>query len=101
VSEARLPVRKIREVLQLKAEGFSDREIAVSIRSARLSWRLLIETDEAALHEQLYRRAVPLSGTPHPDFAHLHRELLRSGVTRLLLWEEHKAVHPDGWQYRG
>jgi transposase len=113
VGQARLPVRKIREVLRLKAEGFSDRQIAVSIGSARstvqecirrareagLPWPLPGEIDESVLHAQLYRRAVPLSRTPQPDFAHLHRELARRGVTRLLLWEEYKAAHPDGWQY--
>jgi transposase len=25
--------------------------------------------------------------------------LRRRGVTRLLLWEEYKSAHPDGWQY--
>jgi DNA-binding NarL/FixJ family response regulator len=35
VGQARLPVRKIREVLRLKAEGFSDRQIGVAIGSAR------------------------------------------------------------------
>ena len=54
---------------------------------------------EAALHARMYRRAVPLSRTPRPDFAYLHEELRRRGVTRLLLWEEYKAAHPDGWQY--
>ena len=106
-------MRKIREVLRLKAEGFSDRQIAVAIGGARstvqecirrarevgLSWPLPLEIDESALHAQLYRRAVPLSRTPQPDFAELHRELQRRGVTRLLLWEEYKAVHADGWQY--
>jgi len=106
-------VRKIREVLRLKAEGFSDRQIAVSIGSARstvqecirrardagLLWPLPSEIDESALHAQLYRRAVPLSRTPQPDFTVLHRELSRRGVTRLLLWEEYKAAHADGWQY--
>ena len=113
MGQARLPVRKIREVLRLKAAGFSDRQIAASIGSARstvqecirraraasLSWPLPPELDEPALHAQLYRRAVPLSRTPQPDFAHLHRELARRGVTRLLLWEEYKSAHPDGWQY--
>lgn len=113
MGQARLPVRKIREVLRLKAEGFSDRQIAASIGSARstvqecirrareaeLAWPLPVELDEAALHARLYRRAVPLSRTPQPDFAYLHRELARRGVTRLLLWEEYKAAHPDGWQY--
>jgi transposase len=36
---------------------------------------------------------------PLPDFAHVHRELGRPGVTRLLLWQEYKAQHPDGLQY--
>jgi transposase len=106
-------VRKIREVLRLKAEGFSDREVARAIGSARstvqecvrrarlagIAWPLGAELDEAALHARLYRRALPLSRTPAPDFAHLHAELARRGVTRLLLWEEYKAAHPDGWQY--
>ena len=113
MGQARLPVRKIREVLRLKAEGFSDRQIAMAIGSARstvqecirrareaeLIWPLPADADESVLHAQLYRRAVPLSRTPRPDFAHLHRELARRGVTRLLLWEEYKATHPDGWQY--
>jgi len=113
VGQARLPVRKIREVLRLKAEGFSDRQIAMAIGSARstvqecirrareagLVWPLPADADESRLHAQLYRRTVPLSRTPRPDFAHLHRELARRGVTRLLLWEEYKAAHPDGWQY--
>jgi transposase len=106
-------VRKIREVLRLKADGFSDRQIGAAIGSARstvqecarrareagISWPLVPEMTEAALHERMYRRAVPLSRTPRPDFAYLHAELRRRGVTRLLLWEEYKAAHPDGWQY--
>jgi hypothetical protein len=106
-------VRKIREVLRLKAEGFSDRQIAAAIGSARstvqecvrrareagLIWPLPPTMDEAALHARMYRRVVPLSRTPRPDFAYLHEELRRRGVTRLLLWEEYKAAHPDGWQY--
>jgi transposase len=113
VGQERLPVRKIREVLRLKAEGFSDRQIAAAIGSARstvqecvrrardagITWPLGPALDEAALHERMYRRAVPLSRTPRPDFAYLHAELRRRGVTRLLLWEEYKSTHPDGWQY--
>lgn len=111
MGQQRLPVRKIREVLRLKAEGFSDRQIGAAIGSARstvqeclrrarkagLSWPLQLE--EAALHAQLYRRTVPLSRTPRPDFAYLHAELRRRSVTRVLLWEEYKAAQPDGWQY--
>ena len=106
-------MRKIREVLRLKAEGFSDRQIAAAIGSARstvqecvhrardagVTWPLPPAMDEAALHAMLYKRVVPLSRTPRPDFSYLHAELRRRGVTRLLLWEEYKSAHPDGWQY--
>lgn len=65
------------------------------------SWRDLAlppTMDEATLRARMYRRVVPLSRTPRPDFAYLHEELRRRGVTRLLLWEEYKAAYPDGWQ---
>jgi transposase len=113
VAQQRLPVRKIREVLRLKAAGFSDRKIAAAIGSARstvqecvrraqaagLGWPLSEDLDESALQERLYRRSVPLSYRPEPDFAHLHAELARPGVTRLLLWQEYKTAAPEGWQY--
>ena len=113
MAQQRLPVRKIREVLRLKAAGLSDRKIAAAIGSARstvqecvrrarevgLGWPLADDLDEAALHARLYQRCVPLSQRPQPDFAHVRRELSRAGVTRFLLWEEYKAAHPEGWQY--
>ncbi len=113
MAQQRLPVRKIREVLRLKAAGFSDRKIAAAIGSARSTvqecvrrahaagtvWPLSEDLDENALQARLYRRAVPLSRHPAPDFAQLHAELARPGVTRLLLWQEYKAARPDGWQY--
>ena len=34
-----------------------------------------------------------------PDWAHVHAELRRKGVTLSLLWQEDKAEHPDGLQY--
>lgn len=114
MAQQRLPMRKIREVLRLKFEaGLSDSKIAAAIGSARstvqgclrrtkdagISWPLREEFDEAALQARLYRREVPLSRSPLPDFATLAAELKRPGVTRLLLWQEYKAAHPDGWQY--
>jgi transposase len=36
---------------------------------------------------------------PQPDWAAMHRELRRPGVTLQLLWEEYRAVHPDGYGY--
>lgn len=113
MAQQRLPVRKIREVLRLKAAGLSDRKIAAAIGSARstvqecisraaragLVWPLADDLDEQALHARLYRRSVPLSHRPQPDFAQVRAELARAGVTRLLLWQEYKAAQPQGWQY--
>jgi transposase len=36
---------------------------------------------------------------PQPDWAAIHRELRRPGVTLQLLWEEHRSVYPDGYGY--
>ncbi|HLF31856.1 MAG TPA: IS21 family transposase [Xanthomonadales bacterium] len=107
-------MRKIREVLRLSFEsGLSAGRIAAAIGSARstvqeclrrcreagVGWPLPEGLDEAALQARLYQRAVPLARNPAPDFAELHAELKRPGVTRLLLWQEYKAAQPDGWQY--
>ena len=107
-------MRKIREVLRLKFEaGLSDSQIAAAVGSARstvqaclrrskdagIGWPLPEALDEAALQARLYRREAPLGRSPLPDFATLQSELKRPGVTRLLLWQEYKAAHPEGWQY--
>ena len=36
---------------------------------------------------------------PQPDWPAIHRELRRPGVTLGLLWEEHRAIHADGYGY--
>ena len=107
-------MRKIREVLRLKFEArLSDRQIAKAIGSARSTVQECLrrardagfagplppELDELTLQARLYQREVALSRTPQPDFAHLHAELKRPGVTRLLLWQEYKGARPEGWQY--
>ena len=108
-------MRKLREILRLQAEGVSERQIAVAIgvvrstvqlclrraRDAGIDWSLAEALTESEFNERLYRREAPSAfGTtrPLPDFAKLNAELARPGVTRLLLWQEYKACHPDGWQ---
>ncbi len=101
MAQARLSVRKIREVLRLKSEGrLSDRQIAAVLGSARstvqeclrrarlagLSWPLPELADEE-LHERLYPRAPQVPRYPTPDFAAIQRELATKGVTRMLLWQ--------------
>ena len=106
-------MRKIREILRLRAAGKSQRQIALSVgigqstvgdyltraRLAGVSWPTAL--DDAALERALYppRPAVPTAERPQPDWACVHRELKRKGVTLFLLWEEYKADHPDGFHY--
>lgn len=107
-------MRKIREVLRLRFEaGLGDRRIAQAIGSARstvqeclrrandagITWPLPAGLDDEQLYRRLYQRTVVPTAVPAPDFAKLQQELKRPGVTRLLLWQEYKAAHPDGWQY--
>jgi transposase len=50
-------------------------------------------------HARLYPLTAPPPRYPTPDFAAIQRELATKGVTRMLLWQEYKAQHPDGCQY--
>jgi transposase len=107
-------MRKIREVLRLKFEaGLSERVIAQAVacsrsalqeclkraRTAGIGWPLPADLDEAALHERLYPREPLPSLRPEPDWAWVHEELARPGVTKLLLWQELKAKTPEGLGY--
>lgn len=107
-------MRKIREVLRLTAAGVTGRQVALSVGVARstvgdclrraadagLSWPLPDGLDEAELERRVYPPAPPRSDTPAvPDWAKLHAELARKGVTLFLLWREYKAQQADGYPY--
>ena len=111
----RLPMRKIREALRLRADGFSGRQVAQSLSLGRatisdyfrraeivsLGWPLPNDLSDGDLERLLFpRSAGDVQGSyPQPDWALVHRELRRKGVTLALLWEEYRAVHPDGYGY--
>ena len=108
-------MRKIREVLRLrydaglgiraisrsvKASPSTVREYLVRAKLQGLSWPLADSLDDARLLQRLY--PTPASSSrrlPPPEWSKVHRELRRKGVTLALLWEEYKAVHPQGMQY--
>ena len=108
-------MRKIRDILRLKYEAhFGDRQIAAAIDSSRstvleclrrcrvagIAWPLPETLDESALIAKLYRRGAPAQRVGvEPDFALVHRERARRGVTRDLLWREYKSAQPQGVQY--
>ncbi len=112
----RSAMRKIREVLRLSlADGLSRRQVGVATglpyttvadhlaraRAAGLDWPLPDDLDDAALEARLFSSAAlpPGPARPLPDWADVHRELRRKGVTLQLLWFEYKERHPDGYQY--
>jgi hypothetical protein len=103
-------MRKIRDVLRLRASGLSKRKIAASlgigataagdcIRRAQRAG-LTEDLSEDTLEQHLYppTNNAAKEQRPQPDWRIVHRELRRKGVT-LLLWEEYRAVHPDGYGY--
>lgn len=111
----RLSMRKSKEILRLKwAVGVSDAAASRSCHVARstvadcirrataagLSWPLPDDMDDVRLEALLYPPPAPSSyQRPLPDLPHVHQEMKRKGVTLFLLWQEHKAQHPDGFQY--
>ena len=117
MSQQRLPMRKVRDVLRLKAVGLGKRKIAASLgvsatavggclrraRDAGIAWPLAEEMTDAALDVRLYPASAALAELaarrPLPDWPTIHRELKRPGVTLQLLWEEHRGAHPDGYGY--
>ena len=111
----RLPMCKIREALRLKAAGLARRQIAVSLgvgrttvgeyleraKRAGFSWPLPDDLDDAALEQRLFSSVAspPTQARPQPDWAYIHRELRKRPVTLMLLWEEYRAVHMQGYGY--
>jgi transposase len=108
-------MRKVRDVLRLSAAGLSKRKIAASLgmsataardciwraRRAGLAWPLPADLTDAELECRLYPPSTVAARDrrPQPEWAAVHGELRRPGVTLQLLWEEHRAVHPDGYGY--
>ena len=111
----RLSMRKIREVLRLRAQGLSDRKIARSVNVSRtavrrmreraeeagVGWPLPEELADSALEALLYPPIPHPSIQPRavPQWSYIHQELRRPAVTLQLLWLEYKATHPEGYQY--
>ena len=116
MSQKRLSMRRIRELLRLKHElGRSHREIAESLgvanstvseyvrraAAAGIVWPLPERLDDAALEAALYPTPPPSRvRRPEPEWEDVHRELRRhKGVTLQLLWLEYRAAHRDGYGY--
>ena len=106
----RSAMRKITEVLRLKFEArLSHERIAAATGLSKgavsnyvqravqrgLGWPLPPQLDEAALERLLFPQVVKLEQYTHADYAYVHQELKRKGVTLQLLWEEYHAAHGE------
>lgn len=103
-------MRQIKDVLRLNLElHHSQRHIAASLgiskgvvakylklaSDAGLHWPQIASMSEADLHNRLLGSAARASSFVAPDFALMHQELRRKGMTLMLLWQEHSERHPD------
>lgn len=108
-------MRQIREVLRLHHEaGLSYAEcarvlkisrstvgkIVLLARAAGLDYASAQQSSDEALDARLYRPPVPRTRRlTEPDFAAIHLELKRPGVTLQLLWEEYQRGDELAYKY--
>jgi len=105
----RITMHHIRDILRLKLElhhshqhiadalGISKGVVAKYVKLASttgLQWPQIQAMDETALHTRLTGAPQRASSFLAPDYAHLHQELRRKGMTLMLLWQEHSEQHP-------
>ena len=114
MTQERLTVRKIREILRLKEAGLSNRAIARACKisnstvgeylrraqAAGLQWPLPEGLSEDELYQKLFpQTSESTSERPLPDWDTVNQELKKKGVTLKLLWIEYRDRHPDGYGY--
>ena len=116
MANKRLSMRRIKEILRLHYESCLglrqiSRALSVSpatvreylrrVEQAGLSWPLPDTLSDAQLEQRLFPppTMIPSGERSLPDWSGLNKELKRKGVTLFLLWQEYKAVNPDGYQY--
>ena len=108
-------MRRIREVLRLHLQaGLSYTEVGRALkvsksvvgkyvslaRAASVDWAGAQSLSDEDLDARLFRPALPRSSHQlAPDFALVHQELKRPGVTLILLWEEYARGNPLAYKY--
>lgn len=110
-----LSMRKAREIFRLGLRcGIGRRQIARScgvshptvsryLRAAEkagVKYEDIERMDDRQLRDLVRKntivsRRIP---RPEPDWAYIHQELKKKGVTLTLLWQEYKEIHPQGYQ---
>ena len=94
---------RYREILRLSSLGFSNRNIALSVPCSRntvakvlkraqeldISWPLEDNQTDEVLEGLFYPKQSDRSQKRMPDYDYIHKELLRNGVSKKLLWTEY------------
>ena len=98
-----IAMTQYREILRLSSLGFSNRNIALSVPCSRntvskvlkraqelnLCWPLQDAQTDEALEKLFYPKLTNRPQIRMPDYAYIHKELLRNGVSKKLLWTEY------------
>ena len=111
----RITMRRIREALRLHLQAkLSYAEIGGALkisksvvgkyvslaRAASVDWDVTQSLSDEDLDARLYRPVLPRSSHQlAPDFALIHQELKRAGVTLMPLWEEYARDNPLAYKY--
>lgn len=94
---------KEKQILQFLRDGYSQRHIASTLGASRntvsrvakaagqhpVPEENLRSIEEKEVHLILFPEEAQLPSLPTPGFAYIHKELLKSGETLKLLWEEY------------
>lgn len=108
-------MRQIRQTLRLHLEaGLTYAQVARALgsckstvgkivlhaRAADVDWATAQTLTDEELEARLYRPAVPRASRQlEPDYAWIHQELKRPGVTLQLLWEEYQRDAEQAYKY--
>ncbi len=96
--ESRLTLRECAQLLGVAKTTIGD--IVRKARAAGVDWAVAQTLSDEELEARLYRPAVPRSARHlEPDYAYIHQELKRPGVTLQLLWEEYTQASPLAYKY--
>jgi transposase len=78
------------------------REYLGRAAAAGIGWPLAADVTDESLEARLFVNAGVRGGArlhAEPDWSALVRELERPGVNLLMLWDEYRAIHPEGYAY--
>lgn len=112
MSQKPIVMEQLKQILQLKSDGVPIREMARRIGISRNSVRKYLvlldngsgelsskELADKAYHNDLLQHDADRTEQLIQHFNSSGPELLKTGVTRQLLWQEYIIQHPDGYSY--